>query len=744
MQSITQTGQTAPTNAPNDVQTHALTNGAQLFDFSRFNGKNDNTPKPIRRDWNGVCELLKRRSIRERKDGPLFSGASYPEGATRANENVSFVSLAILDFDGGATLDEIQAGVSNLNNGQGAAAFIYSTFSHDPQNSALKYRLVLPLASPVGASDWPEVWRRLSRHFGERCDRSRKDAAGMHYLPSGPTARAGDVVSLEIPGEPLDVATLPEIPVEPRETPVRAPEARGGDNYARRAFDAEIGRLCATMGNRNDALNKTARRLGQFIGAGRLDRAEVEAALMNAASANGYTAKDGEAEARSTMKSGLDAGEREPNHNGEPRESQNSHNTRAKETEKPNEAPEAATEAAPMFEVFSYKQLRLMPRLSWLIDRILPVDGTSWITAGAGELKSFWAIDAACCIATGTLFHGRAVKRGNVVYVAAEGATGFPDRLEAWAAKHQIDVPDAPALGIVKQPADVATHSIWAGFAASIRALKPAFIVLDTQSRCSVGRDLNSTAEATTFYDAVSRLAKELNAQILIVAHNNRSGQYAGNHQAPAMVDTHLTLKRDGKRAQFRCLKQKDGAAEELAAMDFETQVFELGHHDEQGRVVTSLALKAVAIVDEPAPEARDKTAEMRYEMMDVLRRHFPKGAGAQEWQLKCADLKICQKTTFYDRRDELKANGEIMQVRNVWVPFDDPSPPSSPSSPANLTNLPDLLGSPSSPSSSPVGTDELGELELNRRPHKRANSQNRSTPSAAPGFVDEAAGVDF
>ncbi len=388
---------------------------------------------------------------------------------------------------------------------------------------------------------------------------------------------------------------------------------------------------------------------------------------------------------------------------------------------------------APMFEVWSYKQLRSKPRLSWLIDQILPVGGTSWLTAGAGELKSFWAIDAACCVASGRRFHGRAVKRGNVVYVAAEGSTGLPDRLEAWAAKHQTEVPDAPALGIITKPADVAAPAVWAGFADSIRALEPVFIVLDTQSRCSVGRDLNSTSEASVFYDAVSRLALELGAQILIVAHNNRSGQYAGNHQGPAMVDTHLTMKRDGNRAQLRCSKQKDGAAEELAAMDFQTLIFQLDGRDEQGRSVTSLALESIEIESEPKADARDKNEEVRGAMLEALRQHFPKGAGAQEWQLKCAELKICQKTAFYERRDELKTNGRIMQIRGVWLANDAPSSPSSLGSHANPANLPDLLGSPSSRSSSPVGTTNPANHELNRR-----------TPKSAPDENEEAAGVDF
>jgi hypothetical protein len=296
-------------------------------------------------------------------------------------------------------------------------------------------------------------------------------------------------------------------------------------------------------------------------------------------------------------------------------------------------------------------------------------------------------------------------------------------------------------LGIIKQPADVATPEVWAGFAASIRALEPTFIVLDTQSRCSVGRDLNSTSEATVFYDAVSRLALELGAQILIVAHNNRSGQYAGNHQAPAMVDTHLTLKRDGKHARLRCSKQKDGAPEEAAAMDFETRVYDLGARDEKGREITSLALVSVDLPGELETPEVDKTAEMRAAVLDVLRRDFPDGARVQDWQAKCAERKICQRSAFYDRRDELQKRQEVVKRGYEYHAEPMPSPPSPPSPfspPTDLMDLAETPSPPSPPSPSPVGTDGLADCGLrtaeqnNGAKRKRANSAANSEPYAA------------
>jgi putative DNA primase/helicase len=64
----------------------------------------------------------------------------------------------------------------------------------------------------------------------------------------------------------------------------------------------------APLGQRNDTLNRASFVLGQFIGAGTLERSEVEILLI----AEGITSGLSESECRATMKSGLDAGMKHP------------------------------------------------------------------------------------------------------------------------------------------------------------------------------------------------------------------------------------------------------------------------------------------------------------------------------------------------------------------------------------------------------------------------------------------------
>lgn len=78
--------------------------------------------------------------------------------------------------------------------------------------------------------------------------------------------------------------------------------------YAKAALDRECEKLSGTRHARNDQANRSGFSMGQLIGAGALDRHEVEHRLLGACEANGYVGKDGAAAARASIKSGLDKG----------------------------------------------------------------------------------------------------------------------------------------------------------------------------------------------------------------------------------------------------------------------------------------------------------------------------------------------------------------------------------------------------------------------------------------------------
>ena len=95
----------------------------------------------------------------------------------------------------------------------------------------------------------------------------------------------------------------------PFQTPPASPGARGSSRYAETALKLELRNLRQTTeGTRNDTLNKAAFNLGQFVSGGYLDRARVESELASVAALIGL----GENETAATIRSGIEAGMKEP------------------------------------------------------------------------------------------------------------------------------------------------------------------------------------------------------------------------------------------------------------------------------------------------------------------------------------------------------------------------------------------------------------------------------------------------
>lgn len=85
------------------------------------------------------------------------------------------------------------------------------------------------------------------------------------------------------------------------------------DRYVQRALESEFTRVAMTgAGGRNQAVNQGAFNLGTLVGAGALSRHEAETAIRAAAQANGWAQDAGPKQLEAVIKSGLDAGMRQP------------------------------------------------------------------------------------------------------------------------------------------------------------------------------------------------------------------------------------------------------------------------------------------------------------------------------------------------------------------------------------------------------------------------------------------------
>lgn len=118
------------------------------------------------------------------------------------------------------------------------------------------------------------------------------------------------LANMATPLEPIprwfEPILVPPAPVVERKAPPVRAAVKG---YAEKALELEVRAvLQAGEGGRNHQLNRSAFNLGQLVGGGQLDRADVEAVLRHAASTIGLT----DAEITKTLNSGITKGMERP------------------------------------------------------------------------------------------------------------------------------------------------------------------------------------------------------------------------------------------------------------------------------------------------------------------------------------------------------------------------------------------------------------------------------------------------
>jgi putative DNA primase/helicase len=179
-------------------------NTEQEFKLSCFSTFSDTVPEATQLSWPEYCKRFSRHLEKpNKKAAPLWSPASYPEGKLRKAEHVQFVSMGVLDIDGGAAPAEILARL------KGWKFLAHSTHSHSAESPS--FRVAIPFSKPVPAGQWSEIWSRLNDLVLEKNDQSTKDASRMYFVPScAPGSKEKFVQVGE--GVFLDPDTLPALP----------------------------------------------------------------------------------------------------------------------------------------------------------------------------------------------------------------------------------------------------------------------------------------------------------------------------------------------------------------------------------------------------------------------------------------------------------------------------------------------------------------------------------------------------
>ena len=276
-----------------------------------------------------------------------------------------------------------------------------------------------------------------------------------------------------------------------------------------------------------------------------------------------------------------------------------------------------------------------IPQPAPVIDGLLYTDSLTWLTGKRGTAKTFVVIDMGACVAAGLDWQGLPVKQGPVLYVAAEGVPGIRKRVRAWEDRARQVMPVTFLPVAVRLPADAQA------VAEIARELGAILIIIDTQSRVTVGMDENSSRDMGLFVQSLEVIREVTHACVLVIHHEARNSDTPRGHSAMDGAATALLrVEKDGPLITLHNPKQKD------------TQ------QSEQVRLLLATHLDSAVVT--PIGNSND---HFRTDSETTVRKALLELVGVQGGASSSALLKACElsSSTFYYALNALVRKGEVV-----------------------------------------------------------------------------------
>jgi RecA-family ATPase len=197
--------------------------------------------------------------------------------------------------------------------------------------------------------------------------------------------------------------------------------------------------------------------------------------------------------------------------------------------------------------------------IDFIVDEIIPVSSLGVIVGETGAGKSFYALDIAMCVVTGTDFHGSKVKKMNCAYVAAEGNRGYRRRMKAWMRKHNWQG-SLEGFFLTSGAVDLFDTEKLKEIVLFCEANEIGIVFFDTFHRCFSGEE-NSAKDVGTALQNIGKFFTENGIAVVLVHHSGHTaaGRGRGSSSLKAGVDFELLLEKCEGGLKVTPTKIKDG-----------------------------------------------------------------------------------------------------------------------------------------------------------------------------------------
>jgi hypothetical protein len=252
--------------------------------------------------------------------------------------------------------------------------------------------------------------------------------------------------------------------------------------------------------------------------------------------------------------------------------------------------------AEPLFSAVGDLLDNIKP-IEWLVEDYLEQNALSMVFGPSGVGKSFVTIDLACCVATGTPWHGKPVKQGPVFYVAGEGHNGLSRRMKAWSKAHGVSLKGV-ALFKSRKAVQILDLKSVLELIEEIEELvkqgmpRPSLIVIDTLARNFGDGDENTQKDAGRFVQHLDDYMRHRwEAHVMTVHHSGHEMERArGSSALKGAMDQEIWVKGQMGHIEIQVTKMKD--AEVPANRLFKIEQIGLDVFDDCGVEITGAYIK--------------------------------------------------------------------------------------------------------------------------------------------------------
>jgi len=232
-----------------------------------------------------------------------------------------------------------------------------------------------------------------------------------------------------------------------------------------------------------------------------------------------------------------------------------------------------------------------------IIEDLLIAGQMSVVYGPSNTGKSFVVTDLALHMALGMRWQERAVERGAVIYVAAEGSYGITNRVVAFRQDRQISGPlpffiHDRAINLFDD-GEIVQRVIDTIRVTERNDQQVQLLVIDTLSRVMAGGDENTVMDMQQVVDACDQIRNETGVHVMLVHHTGKdtSRGARGSSALRASTDTEIEIDQDDDTNVITAKVTKQRDLEVAGQMACALRVVELGKNP-RGKTVTSCVVE--------------------------------------------------------------------------------------------------------------------------------------------------------